>query len=289
MTQRSIAWIAAAAALVFATNASSQDLGAVTGGMDLSSMSSGSAGNAAGILQFCISNNYLTANAAGSMKDRLVSKIGGADAAHQDTGYADGAKKASKAPKMDFGLGDTPPLPKADGMSNVKPEDDGATQTRKPADPKAAKYELVSVENAQQFDLRNDKYQARYVIPKIDVANLPMTVPAFHTLVQVHSDDRLGAAIEVRLLDPKGGQVVASQGALVFGGHDEAEFLVDWDPFTLKTSGTYNFEVTVAGQVLGKRPFPVTQELRASLVATQPTDAGAPADPSPAPAQQSWP
>lgn len=92
MTQRSIAWIAATAALVFATNASSQDLGAVTGGMDLSSLSSGSAGNAAGILQFCISNNYLTANAASSMKDRLVSKIGGADAAQQDTGYADGTQ-----------------------------------------------------------------------------------------------------------------------------------------------------------------------------------------------------
>lgn len=92
MTQRSIAWIAAAAALVFATNASSQNLGAVTGGMDLSSLSSGSAGNAAGILQFCISNNYLTGNAATSMKDRLVSKIGGADAAQQDSGYVDGAK-----------------------------------------------------------------------------------------------------------------------------------------------------------------------------------------------------
>jgi len=92
MTQRSIAWIAAAAALVFATNASSQDLGAVTGGMDLSALSSGSAGNAAGILQFCISNNYLTGNAASSMKDRLVSKIGGADAAQQDTGYANGTQ-----------------------------------------------------------------------------------------------------------------------------------------------------------------------------------------------------
>ena len=92
MTQRSIAWIAAAAALVFATNASSQNLGAVTGGMDLSSLSSGNAGNAAGILQFCISNNYLTGNAATSMKDRLVSKIGGADAAQQDSGYVDGAK-----------------------------------------------------------------------------------------------------------------------------------------------------------------------------------------------------
>jgi hypothetical protein len=92
MTQRSIAWIAAAAAFVFATNASSQDLGALQGGADLSSLSSGSAGNAAGILQFCIGNNYLTGNAATSMKDRLVSKIGGADAAQQDTGYTSGTQ-----------------------------------------------------------------------------------------------------------------------------------------------------------------------------------------------------
>ena len=60
--------------------------------MNLSSLASGSAGNAAGILQFCISNNYLTGNAAGSMKDRLISKIGGADAAQQDTGYASGTE-----------------------------------------------------------------------------------------------------------------------------------------------------------------------------------------------------
>ena len=91
MTKRSIACIAAIAALVFATNASSQDLGAA-GGMNLGSLASGSAGNAAGILQFCISNNYLTGSAAGSMKDRLIGKLGGADAAQQDTGFAAGAQ-----------------------------------------------------------------------------------------------------------------------------------------------------------------------------------------------------
>lgn len=92
MNQRSIAWIAAAAALVFATTASSQDLGALQNGTNLGSLASGSAGNAAGILQFCIGNNYLTGNAASSMKDRLVSKIGGADAAQQDTGYTSGTQ-----------------------------------------------------------------------------------------------------------------------------------------------------------------------------------------------------
>ena len=210
-------------------------------------------------------------------------------------GYADGStsstpsKKTSKKSKpVDFGIGDMPALPKGDGLSNVKDDDDQAAQTKKPADPKAVKYELVSVQHAQQFNMRGDKYEAKYVIPKIDVANLPMTVPPFHTLVEVHSADRLGAAIEVRILDPRGSQVVSSQGALVFGGHDDADFLVDWDPFTLKTSGTYNVEVSVAGQVIGKKPFPVTQELRASLVATQPTDAGGP-PPAPEPAQQPWP
>ncbi|MBS2030367.1 MAG: hypothetical protein JST54_20865 [Deltaproteobacteria bacterium] len=206
------------------------------------------------------------------------------------TGHADGTstKKPSKN-KVDFGFGDTPPLPKADGMANTKVDDPDADQTKKPADPKAVKYELVSVQHAQQFNMRGEKYEPKYVIPKIDVANLPMTVPPFHTLVQVRSSDRLGAAIEVRLLDPRGAQVVSSQGALVFGGHDEAEFLVDWDPFTLKMSGTYNVEVSVAGQVIGKKPFPVQQELRASLVATQPQDAGGP-PPAPEPEpKQNWP
>ncbi|HEV7491384.1 MAG TPA: DUF2501 domain-containing protein [Rhodanobacteraceae bacterium] len=92
MTKRSIACIAAVTALVLATSASSQDLGALQGGMSLGSLASGSAGNAAGILQFCISNNYLTDSTATSMKDRLIGKIGGADAAQQDSGYTSGAQ-----------------------------------------------------------------------------------------------------------------------------------------------------------------------------------------------------
>ena len=65
MTLRiSIASLAAGFALVFAVNAAAQDLGALKnaangGGLDLGSLASGSAGNAAGVLQFCISNNYL--------------------------------------------------------------------------------------------------------------------------------------------------------------------------------------------------------------------------------------
>ena len=185
-----------------------------------------------------------------------------------------GSLKKAKPAAADFSMPDLPALPTGNDLQ--KAADKGPkVQTRAPADPRHATYALVSVQNAQQFTLQGDHYEARFVIPKVEVVNLPMTVASFHTLVRVKSAEHLGASIGVRLLDPTGHQVLSSQGALVFGGHDETEFLVDWDPFTLTRGGTYSFEVSVAGQVIGSEPFPVSQELQAKLVATQ-VDAGAP-------------
>lgn len=81
-------------ALAFATSATAQNPGAITdaaGGLNTSSLMPGSAGNAAGLLQFCIANNYLGVEAT-STRDRLLAKIGGADAANQDSGYSSGAQ-----------------------------------------------------------------------------------------------------------------------------------------------------------------------------------------------------
>lgn len=75
--------------------AGAQDLGALkgmAGGGDMSSMASSSAGNAAGIIEFCVKNNYLGGDAASSMKDKLMGKIGGESESEQDkTDYASGA------------------------------------------------------------------------------------------------------------------------------------------------------------------------------------------------------
>jgi hypothetical protein len=95
----SIASVATGFALVFAVNATAQDLGALKkavpggGGLDLGSLASGSAGNAAGILQYCVTNNFLGGadlTNAGSMKDKLVGKLGGQDKADADPGFAAG-------------------------------------------------------------------------------------------------------------------------------------------------------------------------------------------------------
>lgn len=60
--------------------------------LGLPSLSGGSAGNAAGILQYCIKNKYLGATDAASIKDNLLSKagLGSARKQQQDTGYQQG-------------------------------------------------------------------------------------------------------------------------------------------------------------------------------------------------------
>jgi hypothetical protein len=77
---------------------------ALTGG----SVTSGSTSNVAGVLQFCIKNNYVNANSASTVKDSLMSKLGGTSAATQDSGYTDGANgllKSSSGKQVDLSGG----------------------------------------------------------------------------------------------------------------------------------------------------------------------------------------
>jgi hypothetical protein len=60
-------------------------------GIASSPMTSGSMGNVAGLLQYCIGNNYLSGNGAASVKDQLMGKLPGGEST-KDRGYADGMK-----------------------------------------------------------------------------------------------------------------------------------------------------------------------------------------------------
>ena len=82
---------------------SSDSLGDLGGALSGGSMMSGSTGNVAGVLQFCIKNNYLDGNAASSVKDRLMGKLSGKPSA--DKGYNDGEKgilSSSDGSKLDL-------------------------------------------------------------------------------------------------------------------------------------------------------------------------------------------
>ncbi len=67
---------------------SGSGMGDLAGALSGKSMMSGSTSNVAGVLQFCIKNNYLDGNAASSIKDSVMSKLSGKPAS--DQGYNDG-------------------------------------------------------------------------------------------------------------------------------------------------------------------------------------------------------
>lgn len=82
-------------------------LGGLGGALSGQSMSAGSTGNVAGILEFCIRNNYLSGNAASGVKDALMGKLPGGSA-KSDSGYGDGAKgilNSAGGNKLDLGGG----------------------------------------------------------------------------------------------------------------------------------------------------------------------------------------
>lgn len=71
--------------------ASLGDVAGSLGGLgNLSSVSSSSSGNVAGLLEYCAKNNYLNADAATQVKDKLLGKLPGNTTS--DSGYKDGAK-----------------------------------------------------------------------------------------------------------------------------------------------------------------------------------------------------
>jgi hypothetical protein len=85
--------IAATAVAGACGSAAAQDVGSLkglAGGLDPSKLASGSAGNAAGVVEYCMKNNFLGGDAAG-VKDQLMSKVSGGGEAEK-TDYADGAK-----------------------------------------------------------------------------------------------------------------------------------------------------------------------------------------------------
>jgi hypothetical protein len=57
----------------------------------LSPVAAGNSGNVAGVLQYCIKNNYLSGSSATSLKERLTSNLPGGQPS-ADSGYRDGAQ-----------------------------------------------------------------------------------------------------------------------------------------------------------------------------------------------------
>lgn len=74
-----------------AAHAQLGNLGSLSGALPGSSLTSGSAGNVAGLLEFCIKNNYLGSDKASEVKNSLMGKLP-AGSASSDSGYRSGSR-----------------------------------------------------------------------------------------------------------------------------------------------------------------------------------------------------
>jgi hypothetical protein len=77
------------------TSGASSNLGNAAGAFAGRSIIPGSTGNVAGILEYCVSNNFLGKSEASRIQDKLMSKLGGSPSS--DQGYQDGAKGLLKS------------------------------------------------------------------------------------------------------------------------------------------------------------------------------------------------
>ena len=77
------------------------------GALSGQSVTSGSVGNVAGLLEFCIKNKYLGGNKAASVKDSLMRKLPGGSSS-SDSGYSSGTKgilSSSDGSQLDLSAG----------------------------------------------------------------------------------------------------------------------------------------------------------------------------------------
>jgi hypothetical protein len=83
------------------------DLGGAGSAIPGGSLAAGSTGNVAGVLEFCVKNNFLSGKDASSVKDKLMGKLPGGSPS-SDAGYQDGAKgllKTSDGKRLDLSGG----------------------------------------------------------------------------------------------------------------------------------------------------------------------------------------
>jgi hypothetical protein len=66
-------------------------MGSIGSALSGQSLSAGSTGNVAGLLEFCIKNNYLGSKDASSVKDKLMGKVPSGSSSY-DNGYTEGRK-----------------------------------------------------------------------------------------------------------------------------------------------------------------------------------------------------
>lgn len=164
------------------------------------------------------------------------------------------ASAPTTAPKLE--IPKLSPIPKADGAVATQPV--AAQETLKTAGA-SAQYSVVSVHHLKRGDSGNAP------LSEIAISGSPPSTPLFRSVIRVKCSQKMGAPIEVVVLDPRSDTVMTASGQFHFAtgkkgkgaGDYETEYTVDWEPTPWPRGGAFRLLVRVAGQPMGTWPLTV--------------------------------
>jgi hypothetical protein len=152
-------------------------------------------------------------------------------------------------------------VPKADGAARATTASDELSARAASSE---ATYSVVKVAHAKQFSGSANGAVPVSALEAVRIKGNPAQTEKFSSVIRVKSPQRIGAPIDVVILDARGDTAMTASGELTYRGAkgDEAEWIVDWDPSPVRGPGQYSVLVRVAGQPMGTWPLVLVPESR---------------------------
>ncbi len=169
---------------------------------------------------------------------------------------AAGKPPVQKPQSLDLGLPKFDAIPKGEPLQKPAVREEAKPQTT----PASATYEVVRVQHGRAFVRKASGAEPTQAMPEIKAEGEPLKTERFSTVVRVRCKDRVGASIDVAVVDASGAQVMSASGQFGFRSikGDEVDYQVDWEPTGIKAPGTFQVTVAIGGNPAGTWPLTVT-------------------------------
>ena len=172
---------------------------------------------------------------------------------------AEKAKPKARAEPMDLGLPSFGAIPN----EQLNKRQDTGLGMQPSVTATSTSYEIVKVQHARSF-ARTPSGAAPMggALASIALAGDPPMLEKFTTIVRVKCAQRMGAPIDVVVLDPRSDTVMSASGNLSFRGvtQDEVDYTVEWEATPARSAGDFQVLIKIASQPMGTFPLKVEKK-----------------------------
>lgn len=157
-------------------------------------------------------------------------------------------------PKLDLGFA---PLPRADEVKSTPPP--VPREARSEARPDEEGISVVRVTHGREIVRTATGAEPKQALEAVTLDGRPPTTERFSTAVRVRSVPRVDLLLEISVVDPWGKSVMWNEGTVSFRGstREEQDYVVDWNPTSLRAGGRYMVEVKLDRRTVGSWPLEI--------------------------------